>query len=154
MDVSEESSVSKVRDNSSGLVQLMPLLNTLRLPYSASLFLELVFSCTKISMTLLIRQINNYARLRIAIRPDLGIILIKSCSGIIATAFRCILPSPWRAKSFLECPGATAVYLVNGIGNIITNTLLCALSVAIVWNVESDVKKKTAVKFLFTSRVL
>lgn len=89
-----------------------------------------------------------------ATRLVLGIILATSISGIIATAFRCTLPSPWRAESPSACPAATPVYLFNGICNIITDTQLCALSVAMVWNIKSDVKKKATVIFLFTSRVL
>lgn len=84
----------------------------------------------------------------------LGIILATSFSGIIATAFRCAFPSPWRAVSHSECPAAAPIFLFNGIVNIVTDALLCALSVAMVWNIKSDVKKKATVILLFTSRML
>lgn len=125
-----------------------------KLLYSASLLGIVSLACTKTSICLLIQQINNYGRLRTATRLVLGTILGTSFSGIIATAFRCALPMPWQAGSPAACPGAAPIYLYNGIVSIVTDVQLCALSVAMVWHIKSDAKKKATVICLFNSRVL
>jgi hypothetical protein len=111
-------------------------------------------TCTKTSICLLIRQINDHGTFRTATRAVLGVILATSFSGLLATAFRCALPVPWQATSPSACPGAAPIYLYNGIVSIITDVQLCVLSVAMVWNIKSNAKKKATVMLLFNSRIL
>lgn len=84
----------------------------------------------------------------------MGIVLVFSGSGLLATAFRCALPTPWRAVSYAVCPSARSIYLYNGITDVITDALLCLLAVAMVWNVKTDKKRKATVVALFTCRIL
>lgn len=125
-----------------------------KLLYAASLLAVASLACTKTSICLLISQINNYGRLRTATRLVIGIVLGSVLSSALGTAFRCSLPVPWQAASPSACPGARPVYLYNGIVSIITDVQICALSVAMVWNIKSDVKKKATVICLFNSRLL
>lgn len=103
---------------------------------------------------MLIRDINNYGFIRTANRLVLAIIAASSMSGLIATALQCPLPAPWRTESPGACPNAGPIYLYDGIMNIITDLQLCALSVAMVWDVKTSVKNRALVIALFSCRIL
>lgn len=122
--------------------------------YAASLLAVATITCTKISMSLLIKRVNNYGRVRLANRIILGITLASFVSVIFATAFQCPLPRPWSAVSRSVCPDVVSIYLYGGIMSIITDVQLCVLAAAMVWDMKMDLKNRYIVIVLFSSRVL
>lgn len=64
------------------------------------------------------------------------------------------MPSPWLASSPEACPAVRSIYLYSNIANAVTDLLLFALAVAMVWNVHTDSKKKTMVITLFGIRIM
>lgn len=105
-------------------------------------------------MSLLIRRVNNYGRVRLANRVMLGLISASFVSVFLAAAFQCPLPQPWNAATPSACPGAVPVYLYGGIMSIVTDVQLCVLAVAMVWDMKMDLKNRYIVIVLFSSRVL
>lgn len=100
------------------------------------------------------RQINNHGRVRTGTQVLIGVVTVTSGTGLLGTAFRCTLPTPWRAASDRICPSAEALYLYNGIVNMATDLLLCMLAVAMVWDVKTDNKNKFTVVALFACRIV
>ncbi|KUI70580.1 hypothetical protein VM1G_05712 [Cytospora mali] len=125
-----------------------------KLQYAASLLAIATVTCTKISMSLLIKRINDYGRVRLANRAILGITLLSFISGVVATAFQCPLPQPWTATNPSTCPGIVPIYLYSGIMSVITDVELCVLAVAMVWDIKMDLKKRYIVIALFSPRIL
>ncbi|KUI55795.1 hypothetical protein VP1G_10776 [Cytospora mali] len=99
--------------------------NVRKLQYAASLLAIATVTCTKISMSLLIKKINDYGRVRLANRAILGITLLSFVSGVVATALQCPLPQPWIATNPSTCPGIVPIYLYSGIMSVITDVELC-----------------------------
>lgn len=83
--------------------------------------------------------------MRLATYGFMGVVTISFVSGLSATAFQCPLPAPWRATNPSVCPGTKSIYLFNGVMNIVTDVQLCGLAIAMVWDVKTDVKKKSTV---------
>lgn len=128
--------------------------NIQKFQYAASLLAVATITCTKVSMSLLIKRVNNYGRVRLANRIILGITLASFVSVTFATAFQCPLPRPWSAVSRSVCPDVVSIYLYGGIMSIITDIQLCALAAAMVWDMKMDLKNRYIVIVLFSSRVL
>lgn len=100
------------------------------------------------------KYINNYGRVRTSARALLWLIFASSASGLLAAAFQCPLPHPWKAKSPQECQGARPIALYNGVSSIVTDLMLCCLAVAMIWDLKIDRKKKAIVVTLFFTRIL
>ncbi|KAL0944672.1 uncharacterized protein CTRU02_202559 [Colletotrichum truncatum] len=125
-----------------------------KLFYASSLLATAVAGTTKLSLCLLIQSINSYGRLHLANRILFGVIAAWMVSVIIAEAFQCSLPDPWFAISQAKCPGREAIFLYNGIMDIITDVTLCLLPVAMVWKVQTSTRRKLLVISLFGSRII
>lgn len=108
---------------------------------------------TKISICLLIKRINNYGHIQLATATASSVILATTLLGFVATMFRCGLPTPWRALNPSACPGARPISLYDGVTNVVSDILLCALAVAMVWDVKTHAKNKAVVISLFATRL-
>ncbi|TDZ99647.1 hypothetical protein C8034_v000022 [Colletotrichum sidae] len=122
--------------------------------YASSLLATAAAACTKLSLCLLIQSINNHGRLHVANKSLFGVIAAWAVSGIIAEALQCSLPDPWAASSKRKCPGREGVFLYNGLMDILTDVALCALPVAMMWNVQTSTRRKLMVVALFGTRII
>lgn len=125
-----------------------------QLQYAAAMLALLAVTSTKIALCLLIEHINNYGRVKTAIRMFMCFLILESVIGLLAHAFRCSLPTPWRASSPLACAAAQHIYLYNGVMDIITDVMLFILSIAMIWDVKTNTKRKSIVIALFATRIL
>lgn len=110
--------------------------------------------CSKIYMCFLIKAINYYGRMRTAIKVLSGLILSAFISGLFAVLSQCSLPEPWMAQNASQCPSAAGIHLFNGYINVTTDILLCILSIAMVWRLQSSDKNKYLIMALFNTRIL
>jgi hypothetical protein len=122
--------------------------------YSSRILALAVLGCSKISVCLLIWQINSHGMLRIANLVLGGLIIAWVISGVLATIFQCPLPEPWLAVSSGQCPSMESVYVFNGVMNILTDVALCVLPVAMMWDVQTSANKKLIVTGLFGTRIM
>lgn len=110
--------------------------------------------CTKISLCLLIRQIDGSGKLNLANMVLGGVIVAWAISGFFATIFQCPLPEPWLATSLEQCPNRGPIFVYNGVMNILTDLALCLLPVAMMWHVQTTLKRKAVVSALFGTRIM
>lgn len=122
--------------------------------YSSRILALAVHGCSKISVCLLIWQISNHGLLKAANLALGGLIIAWIVSGVAATIFQCPLPEPWLAVSSGQCPSLEPVYIFNGVMNILTDVALCALPVAMMWDVQTSMNKKLIVMSLFGTRIM
>lgn len=111
-------------------------------------------TATKVSLSLLIRLIHNYGRVRRANQISMGFIILCFISELFSTIFQCPLPEPWGAVSGSECHAIGPIYTYNAAVNITTDLQIYILAVAMVWDIQSDFKTKCVVIALFSFRVL
>ncbi|KAK1522119.1 uncharacterized protein CCOS01_09831 [Colletotrichum costaricense] len=122
--------------------------------YASSILAIAIVASTKISLCLLIHSINNHGRLNLANKVLFGAIVAWGISGITMTAFQCSLPQPWLATASKKCPGREGIFLYNGVMDIFTDVCLCLLPVAMMWKVQTALKRKAMVVALFTTRII
>lgn len=73
-------------------------------------------------------------------------------AAIFAIAFECDLPHPWSYQN--QCVDQWALYLSNGIWNILTDIVLVLLPVWLMWNVQVTETKRWVVIGLFACRII
>ncbi|KAK1640783.1 hypothetical protein BDP81DRAFT_478400 [Colletotrichum phormii] len=122
--------------------------------YISTLLAIATAASTKISLCLLIHSINNHGRLNLANKILFGIIGAWAISGILMASFQCSPPQPWLATTVEKCPGREGIFLYNGIMDIATDVYLCLLPVAMMWKVQTTLKRKMMVVALFTTRII
>lgn len=127
---------------------------TSQLVYASRIFALFVAGTTKISLCLLIRQIDNQGKLNMANLALGGIVVLWVVSGFFATVFQCPLPSPWIVTSNEQCPNYGGIFLYIGVMDILTDLALCALPVAMMWQVQTTLRRKVIVMALFGSRIM
>ncbi|RFN55663.1 hypothetical protein FIE12Z_60 [Fusarium flagelliforme] len=125
-----------------------------KLMYASRMLGILVHATTKDSLGLLIRQIDKQGGLNLANMILGGIITAWAISGIFATAFQCPMPQPWLADNKQQCPNQGPIFLYNGIMIILTDIALCILPIAIMWEVQTSVRRKIIVMALFGTRLI
>lgn len=122
--------------------------------YSARILALFVLACAKISVCLLIQQINNQG-LFSKVNIGLACIIVGwTISGVMATIFECPMPEPWLATSPEQCPRIGKIYVYNGVMNILTDIALCVLPVFMMWDVQTTWERKTIVMALFGTRIV
>lgn len=84
----------------------------------------------------------------------MAIIVAWAVSGILAVAFACGLPDPWRTDDKGICYSRKKINIYNGVMNILTDLAICVLPVAMMWNVQTSITRKAQVCALFGSRIL
>ncbi|KAK7447854.1 hypothetical protein Landi51_06658 [Colletotrichum acutatum] len=125
-----------------------------KLFYASSILAIAIAASTKFSLCLLIHSINNHGRLNLANKVLFGTIVAWGISGIFTTAFQCSLPQPWLAIADEKCPVREGIFLYNGVMDIFTDVCLCLLPVAMMWKVQTTLKRKMMVIALFTTRIM
>jgi len=130
---------------------LVPLRKT---EYASALLWILVGGLTKLSMCLFIASINTYNDIFTANRILMGTVGLLSLATFLATSFRCSLPSPWLAESASACPAAVPIYQFTLVSSMVTDALICALAIPMICKVQTAVKTKVFVIFLFSFRLV
>ncbi|KAM0214181.1 hypothetical protein ACHAQI_003805 [Fusarium lateritium] len=125
-----------------------------KLMYASRILGMLVHATTKVSLGLLIRQIDRQGALNLANMVLGGVVISWAISGVLTTAFQCSLPQPWLAESKQQCPNQGPIFLYNGIMIILTDIALCILPVAMMWKVQTSLRRKTIVMALFGTRLI
>ncbi|UZP38391.1 hypothetical protein NXS19_006207 [Fusarium pseudograminearum] len=125
-----------------------------KLMYTSRILAMLVHATTKISLSLLIRQIDSQGGLHLANMILGGVVIVWAISGIFTTAFTCPLPEPWLADNNIQCPAQGPIFVYNGIMVIVTDIALCLLPVAMMWEVQTSIRRKLIVISLFGVRLL
>ncbi|EFX06279.1 integral membrane protein [Grosmannia clavigera kw1407] len=125
-----------------------------KLIYCSRILAIIIEACTKISLCLLVRQINHTGLLKTANHILGAFIAVWAVSGSIATIFQCHLPRPWLALSKEQCPSRGPIYMYNGIINILTDIALCILPIGMMWGVHTTPKRKIVVVALFGTRII
>ncbi|KAF4951202.1 hypothetical protein FSARC_12982 [Fusarium sarcochroum] len=125
-----------------------------KLMYVSRIFGILVHATTKISLGLLIRQIDRQGGLNTANMILGGLAIAWAISGIFATIFQCSLPEPWLAESNQQCPNQGPIFIYNGVMIILTDIALCILPVAMMWEVQTSLRRKLIVMALFGTRIV
>ncbi|KAM0490505.1 hypothetical protein ACHAP8_011497 [Fusarium lateritium] len=125
-----------------------------KLMYASRILAILVHATTKISLGLLIRQINSQGGLHLANMILGGVVTAWAVSGVFTTAFACPMPEPWFADNSVQCPAQGPIFVYNGIMIISTDIALCLLPVAMMWEVQTLIRRKLIVISLFGVRLL
>ncbi|KAK1700094.1 hypothetical protein BDP55DRAFT_532727, partial [Colletotrichum godetiae] len=122
--------------------------------YISTLLAIATAASIKISLCLLIHSINNHGRLNLANKILFGIIVAWAISGMLMASLQCSPPQPWLATTIEKCPGREGIFLYNGVMDIATDVCLCLLPVAMMWKVQTTLKRKMMVVALFTTRII
>ncbi|RGP77274.1 integral membrane [Fusarium longipes] len=125
-----------------------------KLMYASRILAILVHATTKISLGLLIRQIDRQSGLHFANMVVGGVVIVWAVSGAFTTAFACPMPEPWLAHSSVQCPSQGPIFIYNGTMIILTDIALCILPVAMMWGVQTSTRRKLIVVSLFSIRLL
>ncbi|KAF4441127.1 hypothetical protein FACUT_2895 [Fusarium acutatum] len=125
-----------------------------KLMYASRIFGILVHATTKVSLGLLIRQIDRQGGLNTANMILGGAVVMWAISGLFATAFQCPMPEPWLAENNVQCPNQGPIFLYNGIMIVLTDVALCILPVAMMWEVQTSRRRKIIVMALFGTRLI
>lgn len=122
--------------------------------YASRILAILVHATTKISLGLLIRQIDRQGGLHIANMALGGVVIAWAVAGVLTSAFACPMPQPWLADSSAQCPSQGPIFIYNGIMIILTDLALCLLPVAMMWRVQTSIRRKLIIIALFGSRLI
>ncbi|KAH6963073.1 hypothetical protein DER45DRAFT_640656 [Fusarium avenaceum] len=125
-----------------------------KLMYASRIFGILVHATTKVSLGLLIRQIDRQGGLNLANMILGGVVIAWAISGVLITAFQCSLPQPWLAENRQQCPNQGPIFVFNGVMIIVTDLALCILPVAMMWEVQTSIRRKIIVMALFGTRLI
>ncbi|KAG8160932.1 hypothetical protein KVR01_009196 [Diaporthe batatas] len=125
-----------------------------KLQYASSLLGITVFVCTKVSLCLLVRSINSYGRVSTATSALIALVIACFISNFAAVALQCPLPTPWLATNGQTCRAIYPIHIYSLTSSFLTDAAICFLSVAMVWNIQTELKRKTLVVLLFSSRML
>ena len=108
--------------------------------------------CARISVCLLISKVlpgvvPKYTALVFAVFT-----VLWTVSGVLATAFACHMPDPWKFLEQRHC--MDVITFVNYIGgtNIVVEVLLVMLPL-IVWNVRLSAGRRISVSLVFVARL-
>lgn len=75
-------------------------------------------------------------------------------SNFAAVAFQCPLPTPWLATNGQTCRAIYPIHIYSLATSFFTDAAICLLAVAMVWNIQTELRRKTLVVVLFSSRIL
>ncbi|KAK7398668.1 hypothetical protein QQX98_011939 [Neonectria punicea] len=125
-----------------------------KLMYASRIMAIFISASTKISLCLLIRQISNQGRLNTANTVLSVVVVIWLIIGFFTIIFECPMPSPWLAANKDQCPNYGPIYVFNGLMDILTDVALCILPVAMMWHVQTTMRRKAIVMGLFGTRII
>lgn len=120
--------------------------------YTANLLGIGITFCTKMSMCLFIRTINNFSLIRTANIALMGVISAIFISSLTATAFQCRLP-PWLVETEEACPAAAPIYRYTIVSSAVTDVFITAIAISMIARVSTGLKAKFVVVSLFSLRL-
>lgn len=143
----------------------------LQLTFAADLLSLFVLACSKISVCLLISVITNQGYPWHHKRPVHGInqnhlfntnrllflfIIFCTLAGVVGLGVQNVMIHHTASQPLTL--GSTswggAMYLFNGVANIVTDLFLCLLPIAMMWKVQTCMTKKIQVVLLFGVRIM
>lgn len=116
------------------------------------LFVTSIFLAKLSCLTLLIALSGGH-RFKKSMLMALAIIVGWAITSFLIVAFQCSLPNPW-AYTTGECLSQTAFWTAEGIISILFDIALMGLPIFLVYKLQLPLKKKIAVCFAFSFRVL
>jgi hypothetical protein len=108
--------------------------------------------CARISMCLVIRKLLPGVVVRYTVLFFAGFNAIWTMSGVLAQAFPCKLPTPWRFTDPHECFDAMTFQNYVGISSIVLELLLVLLPLFF-WNVRLSASRSVSVSLVFLARL-
>jgi hypothetical protein len=108
--------------------------------------------CARISVCLLISKVLPGVVPKYTALVFAAFTVLWTVSGVLATAFACHVPDPWRFLEKRHC--MDVLTFVNYIGgtNIVVEVLLVILPL-IVWNVRLSAGRRISVSLVFVARL-
>ena len=144
---------------------------SLQLTFAADLLSLFVLACAKISVCLLISVITNQGYPWHHKRPVHGInqnhlfnanrllflfIIFCTLAGVVGVSVQSAMMHPGASQPLTlgSASWGGAMYLFNGVANIVTDLFLCLLPIAMMWKVQTCMAKKIQVVLLFGVRIV
>ena len=121
--------------------------------YASNILMIAALAGAKASVTLLIISIKPLRPVMLASYGLLGVVAAWMVAGILALAFQCSLPMPWRLGPD-TCVDQYAVQLALGAVNIITHFAIVVLALLMMRSVQVASSKKWTVVALFALRIV
>jgi len=109
--------------------------------------------CARISVCLVIRKVLPGTVPKFTALGFAAFTVLWTLSGVIATAFACALPHPWKFIRNTECYDVIAFMNYIGITNIMVEILLVLIPL-VVWNVRISATRRISVSLVFLARLL
>ncbi|KAK8852205.1 hypothetical protein PGQ11_014684 [Apiospora arundinis] len=140
-----------------------------KLTFAADLLSLFVLACAKISVSLLISVITNqgypwhrqrpvhgvhHGHLFTANRLVFALIIFCTLVGIVGLSVQRAMHPAHQPLTMGSASWGGAMYLFNGIADIVTDLLLCILPIAMMWKVQTSMNKKMQVVLLFGVRII
>ncbi|KAK7985702.1 hypothetical protein PG996_005060 [Apiospora saccharicola] len=142
-----------------------------KLTFAADLLSLFVLACAKVSVCLLISVITNQGYPWHHKRPVHGInqnhlfnanrllflvIIFCTIAGVVGLGVQnaMVHPAADQPLTLGTASWGGAMYLFNGVANIVTDLFLCLLPIAMMWKVQTCMTKKMQVVLLFGVRII
>ncbi|KAJ5166313.1 uncharacterized protein N7482_005094 [Penicillium canariense] len=130
------------------------LVRYLKYEYAAQILLIATIAFSKLSLGLLFKTLMTSRRSSIANHALMGVIIAWALASILALAFRCSMPTPWRWDQPGQCINQAVLFQVIGALNIATDIALVALPCTLIRNVQLSRWKRFRIMALLASRLL
>jgi hypothetical protein len=121
--------------------------------YAASMLTILALALAKSSVVLFILAITPQRKVKLSCYALLAVIAAWTVSTVLALAFQCPLPTPWRLNKD-TCIDQRALYFVSGLLNISTDLALVVLPWIMIRWVQTNASRKWQVMSLFGCRIM
>jgi hypothetical protein len=108
--------------------------------------------CARISVCLLIRKVLPGLVPRYTALFFAGFTALWTVSGVLATAFACNLPHPWKFIGNGHCIKVVSFVNYIGISNIVVEVVLVLIPL-VVWNVRLSAGRRISVSLVFSARL-
>jgi len=120
--------------------------------YSVDLLFIINLALSKISVLLLLRQITPVRPYQIGALGTMVLVAAWSIISFFASAFQCGVPGSWKILD-PKCFDQTAFWTFFGIMNILTEFLIIALSISVLWGVHISRKSRWTIIACFATRI-
>ncbi|KAI1455475.1 hypothetical protein F4805DRAFT_435684 [Annulohypoxylon moriforme] len=126
----------------------------LKAEYASFPFQILTFAVVKWSITVFIEYLTPddiHLRMVLGLRVVVGVWVV---SGIFSALFQCDLPAPWDYLDSARCINRRAWWTYLAALNVITEAVIIALYLLILWDLHISHSRKAFVFSIFLARVL
>lgn len=108
--------------------------------------------CSRLSACLLIRKVLPGLVARYTALVFAAFTALWTITGMLASAFPCSLPTPWRFMGDTDCFDMVAFANYIAITNVVAEVLLVLIPLCL-WNVRLSARRRTAVSLVFLARL-